>query len=131
MAALLWRCKKDVGPPLTGLPALTPKPAATVASTQGPPIFAGSFRVVPAANPSRVIPIGAGNTVEVNAVAFRDQSNVALRLGVDWGEGSHDSSACGACRVSHVYPTTGTFTVTALVTDFSSDRIETWTVQVI
>jgi PKD domain len=130
VATLLWRCKKDVGPPLTGLPLFTPKPPATLTPTPAKGL-SGSFRVVPQADPNAFLQISQGSTVEVNAAAFRDGLNGTVNLATEWGDGSFASSDCGPCRVTRVFSTPGTYTITAEITDASSNRVRTnWTVMV-
>jgi hypothetical protein len=71
-------------------------------------------------------------SVEIYAQIWTATNGVVNpRFVVEWGNGERENTGCGSCRLSHTYPTAGTYTVKVILDDrISSTTTRTFTLNV-
>ncbi len=96
----------------TATPTPTPVPTPTPASTGQ---LTGTFGVQPTPV-AGIVSLEKGSTLRVNGGRFTNTDPAAaLRLVVSWGDGERGEIGCGPCRLEHVYPQVGSFSVRVTV----------------
>jgi hypothetical protein len=114
----------DPSPSLTSPSAGAQMPAGegSVGAAGNPP--AGAFRTTPVANED-VVTIPVGEVVLVNGARFvAADPGDELKVEIEWGDGERAAIGCGPCRLSHVYPRPGTYSLRATIHNRRTDRGE-------
>jgi hypothetical protein len=96
--------------------------AGLAASAESP---AGGFRIRPVPDATGVVTLSPGERVVINAAAIaRSHPGAELMLKVIWGDGAQRRTACGPCRLDHVYEQPGRFKLEASLPSGEARAVE-------